>query len=282
MGSEFLAVECVTNQEIEKKKLFPCKYTFWKSDIPASYVNSLHFLPPNTRTLHSYPNFCAFFFAMKRRQLLEAQSWFLICLVVSASVFVPAYASPRPQQKSRNLDSSPYQYVTEGADYVDYGKELVPDVALEQYRHLVETGRQDDIGSIGSLISIGIKVVPLLLQAFNAFSGSGSSDSSSSSSSSSNTVDRVETAAAANDPFSWSNLISMGIKVALALVSSYTSDGIDKSDAISPTQAVLGTIISALTGSEDPKEVATFAKQADEVFGLVQQLGNAVFTSLTS
>ena len=28
---------------------------------------------------------------------------------------------------------------------------------------------------------------------------------------------------------------------------------------------MLGTIISALTGSEDPKEVATFAKQADEV-----------------
>jgi len=209
---------------------------------------------------------------MKRRQLLEAQSWFLICLVVSASVFVPAYASPRPQQQSRNLDSSPYDYV-DAQDPYEF---------LDQYRHLAETGRQDDIGSIGSLISIGIKVVPLLLQAFNAFSGSGSSDSSSSSSSSSSTVDRVETAAAANDPFSWSNLISMGIKVALALVSSYTSDGIDKSDAISPTQAVLGTIISALTGSEDPKEVATFAKQADEVFGLVQQLGNAVFTSLTS
>ena len=40
----------------------------------------------------------------------------------------------------------------------------------------------------------------------------------------------------AADPFSWSNLISMGIKVGLALLSSYTSDGIDKSDAISPSQ----------------------------------------------
>jgi len=210
---------------------------------------------------------------MKRRQLLEIQGWVLICLVASASVFVPAYASPRPQHQ-RNLDSSPYEYIDPISNDDLHEHE-------QQYRHLVETGRQDDIGSIGSLISIGIKVVPLLLQAFNAFSGSGSSTDSSSSSSSS-TVDRVETAAAANDPFSWSNLISMGIKVALALVSSYTSDGIDKSDSISPTQAVLGTIISALTGSEDPKEVATFAKQADEVFGLVQQLGNAVFTSLTS
>lgn len=240
--------------------------------IPASYVNSL--------PLQGHPIIklnCSLLIrigavvAMKRRQLLEVQSWFLICLVASASVFVPAYASPRPPQ--RHLDSAPpYEYVDPVSnDLHEYE---------QQYRHLVETGRQDDIGSIGSLISIGIKVVPLLLQAFNAFSGSGSSTDSSSSSS--NTVDRVETAAAADDPFSWSNLISMGIKVALALVSSYTSDGIDKSDAISPTQAVLGTIISALTGSEDPKEVATFAKQADEVFGLVQQLGNAVFTSLTS
>jgi len=200
---------------------------------------------------------------MKQRQLLELQSWFLVSLVLSASVFVPAYASPRPQGRQ----------IYNSYDYLDSSS-----------RQLVEQGRgarQDDFSSIGSLISLGIKVFPLVMQAVNAFSGSGSSSSDSSSSSSS-TVDRVETAAAANDPFSWSNLISMGIKVALALVSSYTSDGIDKSDAISPSQAVLGTIISALTGSEDPKQVATFAKQADEVFGLVQDLGNAVFTSLTS
>ncbi len=30
-------------------------------------------------------------------------------------------------------------------------------------------------------------------------------------------------------------------------------------------QAVLGTMISAMTGSEDPKEVAQMAKQATEV-----------------
>lgn len=201
---------------------------------------------------------------MKQRQLLELQSWFLVSLVLSASVLVPAYASPRPQGRQ----------IYNSYDYLDSSS-----------RQLVEQGRgarQDDFSSIGSLISLGIKVFPLVMQAVNAFSGSGSSSSSDSSSSSSNIVDRVETAAAANDPFSWSNLISMGIKVALALVSSYTSDGIDKSDAISPSQAVLGTIISALTGSEDPKQVATFAKQADEVFGLVQDLGNAVFTSLTS
>merc|ERR1712156_372097 len=205
---------------------------------------------------------------MKQRQLLELQSWFLASLVLSASVLVPAYASPRPQTHSTG-----YRRIN---DYDYFDSSSPEDTGL-----VVGSARQDDFSSIGSLISLGIKVFPLIMQAVNAFSGSGGSSSSDSSSSSS-TVDRGETAAAGNDPFSWSNLISMGIKVALALVSSYTSDGIDKSDAISPTQAVLGTIISALTGSEDPKEVATFAKQADEVFTLVQDLGNAVFTSLTS
>jgi len=206
---------------------------------------------------------------MKQRQLIELQSWFLASIVLSASVFVPAYASPRPSQPRNALGPEPVCL-----DCADTG--------LESYR---QYGRQDDgLGGIGSIISLGIKLAPTLIQLFNTLtSGSGSSDSSTSSSSSSstNTVDRVETTPAA-DPFSWSNLISMGIKVGLALLSSYTSDGIDKSDAISPSQAVLGTIISALTGSEDPKEVATFAKQADEVFTLVQDLGNAVFTSLTS
>jgi len=215
---------------------------------------------------------------MKQRQLIELQSWFLASIVLSASVFVPAYASPRPTQSRNALGPDGVEDLVAGPVCLDCA-----DTGLESYR---QYGRQDDgLGGIGSIISLGIKLAPTLIQLFNTLtSGSGSSSdssTSSSSSSSTNTVDRVETTPAA-DPFSWSNLISMGIKVGLALLSSYTSDGIDKSDAISPSQAVLGTIISALTGSEDPKEVATFAKQADEVFTLVQDLGNAVFTSLTS
>lgn len=217
---------------------------------------------------------------MKQRQLIELQSWFLASIVLSASVFVPAFASPRPPPQRNALGPDGVQDIDPIAGPLCLN---CAENGLESYR---QYGRQDDgLGGIGSIISLGIKLAPTLIQLFNTLtSGSGSSDSSTSSSSSSsstNTVDRVETTPAA-DPFSWSNLISMGIKVGLALLSSYTSDGIDKSDAISPSQAVLGTIISALTGSEDPKEVATFAKQADEVFTLVQDLGNAVFTSLTS
>lgn len=190
------------------------------------------------------------------------ESWLLIALIVS-SAFVESHARqiPKPQKS----------------------------------HHLKRISRQaDDLGSITSLISLGIKYAPLMIKAFNTFSGVASAATSAvtdapaapAAPATNTAIDRVETpaaaAAAAADPFSWSNLLSVGIKVALALVSSYTSDGIDKSDTISPTQVVMGTVLSALTGSEDPKEVAFFAKQADEVVGLVVSLVEAVYTSVTS
>merc|ERR1712223_1977127 len=84
------------------------------------------------------------------------------------------------------------------------------------------------------------------------------------------------------DPLSTSNLISMAIKVALALFSSATSSGgIDKSD-VNTTQSILGIIISALTGSEDPSEVAVMAKQASEVVNMLISLVEALQTSFSS
>ena len=119
---------------------------------------------------------------MKQRQLIELQSWFLASIVLSASVFVPAYASPRPSQPRNALGPEPVCL-----DCANTG--------LESYR---QYGRQDDgLGGIGSIISLGIKLAPTLIQLFNTLtSGSGSSSdssTSSSSSSSTNTVDRVET-----------------------------------------------------------------------------------------
>ncbi len=74
------------------------------------------------------------------------------------------------------------------------------------------------------------------------------------------------------DDFGWSRLITAGLKIALTLLTAPPSDGIDKSDdggvgggSDVPTQAILGTLISAVTGSEDPKEVAKMARQATEV-----------------
>merc|ERR1711997_503362 len=98
-----------------------------------------------------------------------------------------------------------------------------------------------------------------------------------------NNVDRVDpTDLVKDDPFSMSNLIRMGIKVALAVFSSYTNDDIDRIDKVSPTQAILGTVISAVTGSENPQEVAVMAKQATDVINLLVTLVEAVGTSITS
>merc|ERR1712156_421117 len=99
---------------------------------------------------------------MKQRQLLELQSWFLASLVLSASVLVPAYASPRPQTHSTG-----YRRIN---DYDYFDSSSPEDTGL-----VVGSARQDDFSSIGSLISLGIKVFPLIMQAVNAFSGSGGS-----------------------------------------------------------------------------------------------------------
>ena len=127
---------------------------------------------------------------MKQRQLIELQSWFLASIVLSASVFVPAYASPRPPQVRNALGPDGVEDLIAGPGCLDCAV-----TGLESYR---QQGRQDDgLGGIGSIISLGIKLAPTLIQLFNTLtSGSGSSSdssTSSSSSSSSNTVDRVET-----------------------------------------------------------------------------------------
>jgi len=194
-------------------------------------------------------------------------AWLLIVLIASSAFVGQARQIPRPRQRSIDNNSN------------------------EQQLKRVTRQADDGFGSVGSMISLAIKYGPLLFKAFNTISGLASTVAGAATDSKVDVkptkapIDRVETpavAAAAADPFSWSNLLSVGIKVALALVSSYTSDGIDKSDTISPTQAVMGTVLSALTGSEDPKEVAFFAKQADEVVGLVISLVEAVYTSVTS
>jgi len=137
------------------------------------------------------------------------------------------------------------------------------------------TDRQGDSGSLlTTVISLGLKYGPTL---FNlAFGGEGGSSVPDKST---DKIDELEIKE--EDPLSTSNLISMAIKVALALFSSATSDGIDKSD-VNTTQSILGIVISALTGSEDPSEVAVMAKQASEVVNMLISLVEALQTSFSS
>merc|ERR1712244_51560 len=57
------------------------------------------------------------------------------------------------------------------------------------------------------------------------------------------------------DLFSYQNLITMAF---------FNTSSIEKADTF-PTQAVVGTVISAMTGTTDPHEVAKMAKQAVQV-----------------
>merc|ERR1712083_1201500 len=152
---------------------------------------------------------------------------------------------------------------------------------VASYRNLQQlqqpaTARQarQDSSLITTLISLGLKYGPTL---FNlAFGGEGGSSVPDKST---DKVDDLEIKE--EDPLSTSNLISMAIKVALALFSSATSGGIDKSD-VNTTQSILGIVISALTGSEDPSEVAVMAKQASEVVNMLISLVEALQTSFSS
>merc|ERR1712203_697866 len=79
------------------------------------------------------------------------------------------------------------------------------------------------------------------------------------------------------DPFSLRNIAYLGLKLFLAVAGGSTS-GIDKSDTVSPMEPVIGAVIGALTGSDDPNEVAVMAKQASEVVNLVVE---ALTTSMS-
>jgi len=137
------------------------------------------------------------------------------------------------------------------------------------------TSRQADSGLLTTLISLGLRYGPTL---FNLVMGGDEGGSATSDKVSTDKIDNLDNQKE-EDPLSTSNLISMAIKVALALFSSATSDGIDKSD-VNTTQSILGIVISALTGSEDPGEVAVMAKQASEVVNLLMTLVQVLQTSV--
>merc|ERR1712039_835871 len=80
------------------------------------------------------------------------------------------------------------------------------------------------------------------------------------------------------DIFSYQNLMNMAFKVILAF---FNTSNLEKADTF-PTQAVVGTVISAMTGTTDPHEVAKMAKQAVQVVDLISTLFETLQTSFTA
>lgn len=238
---------------------------------------------------------------MKRRW---QQSLLIIVLITSQSLCSFARKIP-PQKRFRSI----YQHQSRQQHH-----EKQPAEHKRVYRQA-----DDGFGSALQMVQLGMKYLPMAMNLFNSLtkgsdgassgiggggSGGGLLDLAANilggvtgntkvetsagvdpvkTSATDNNVDRIDpTDLIKDDPFSMSNLIRMGIKVALAVFSSYTNDDIDRIDKVSPTQAILGTVISAVTGSENPQEVAIMAKQATDVINLLVTLVEAVGTSITS
>jgi len=231
------------------------------------------------------------------------QSLLLIALILSQSLCSFARQLPPPQKSSRPISIQQSQ------------RQYQPVIQKRISR------QADDFGSTLQMIQLGMKYLPIAMNLFSSFTGgsdgaaggiggsgggggildlvggllggvtgntkvetsAGVDPVKASAAAATNTVDRIDpTDLVQDDPFSVSNLIRMGIKVALAVFSSYTNDDIDRIDKVSPTQAILGTVISAVTGSENPQEVAVMAKQATDVINLLVTLVEAIGTSITS
>jgi hypothetical protein len=75
-------------------------------------------------------------------------------------------------------------------------------------------------------------------------------------------------------------MLAMGLKLFLAVAGG--GGGANEKADNTPMQAVMGTVISALTGSNDAGEVQVMAKQATEVINLVITLVEALTTSVSS
>jgi len=237
------------------------------------------------------------------------QSILLITLIASQSLSSFARQIPPPHKHLQSLHQRS-QWRQQGPQH------------FENQPGYKRISRQADDGFGGALqmVQLGVKYLPTIIGLFNSLTGgeagsgiggsggggagglldlaanflggvtgntkvetSAGVDPVKAQAATTNNVDRIDpTDLVKDDPFSMSNLIRMGIKVALAVFSSYTNDDIDRIDKVSPTQAVLGTIISAVTGSENPQEVAVMAKQATDVINLLVTLVEAVGTSITS
>jgi len=200
---------------------------------------------------------------MKRRKVAQ-QGWALFMLGLVFSNCIQAGLAGRMQLSSADQNDLHQQYRQQQNQQQQQ---------LQHQQYYVQEARQaDDGGLLTTVINLALQYGPTLYNTF--FGGDGTKGPS--------TTDRVEDLEIKEeDPFSTSNLISMAIKVALALFTSATSDGIDKSD-VTPTQSILGIVISALTGSQDPSEVAVMAKQASEIVYMFMSLGEALQTSFSS
>jgi len=128
--------------------------------------------------------------------------------------------------------------------------------------------KKQDGGLMVTVIELASKFMPIIIDAISGNTGPSQTDR----------IEGIDLNG--EDPFSWKNMLAMGLKLFLAVAGGGGSAN-EKADN-TPMQAVMGTVISALTGSNDAGEVQVMAKQATEVINLVITLVEALTTSVSS
>jgi len=205
----------------------------------------------------------------------------ILAVAISAILLADSAFSAAVLRNSRFLTTNEQKFVRKSALRENQATE-----AKYSDESSLQTGRQARQDA-SAMIGLATQFLPLIMSFFNNAGEASSSAASDLATSSTQAVEKLESvgdtpAIPPENPFSWQNMISTGLKLFLTLMTS--QDAIDKSDNF-PAQvstAVLGTVISAVTGSTNPKEVATMARQATEVIGIVMSLFEALQTSFSS
>lgn len=182
-----------------------------------------------------------------------------ICLLVLSACVLQAFSLPQNRYTeddyARKFGSAPVDSNISN-DIMDHAKPLA----------------KEDGGLLSTVLELAVKFVPMLLDTLGGSTGPSQTDR----------IEGIDLNG--EDPFSVRNIAYLGLKLFLA-VAGGSGGNIEKSDTLSPIQSlsqpVMGAVIGALTGSDDPNEVAVMAKQATEVINLVVTLVEALTTSMS-
>jgi len=153
----------------------------------------------------------------------------------------------------------------------EYGRKFGPSSSLNEISNDIEDtkplAKEEEGSLLTTVLEIAMKFVPALIDALSGSTGPSQTDR----------IENIDLNG--EEPFSMKNILSLGLKLFLAIAGG--SSSIEKSDTDSPMQPIMGAIIGAMTGSDDPEEVAIMAKQATEVVNLAITLVEALTTSMS-
>jgi hypothetical protein len=186
-------------------------------------------------------------------------SWFYLCIIASTCFFVPAWPHPNEGRKFAVKPNSPKKAV-EYSNRIGTG-DLQGGMPSHPSPRPSEVQKEESF-NWAKILTLGLQFVYNLLNP--------------------PAVDKIGEGPSLQDgDFSWTKLLSVVLRVALAGLGA--DNKIDKNDGgpSSPLESMLTAAMSIFMGVKDPSEVAVVAKQAGELINLVVTLLDALKTSFS-